>query len=174
MNRDWPQSKQIKTFGNTKTPGLPRFLKPLKWMFISALNSGRRSEPHERQRISHFRGNQKTVVCYRIWICQRLALCSQRTANQTASTLRPKTVLKLTQLGFWNRKQRRAATEADQKLREHPDNGFVKAFQAGEMDVHLRTKLCLFFRPTRFARHNTSSSLPAHSSFRDLWLGRSL
>jgi hypothetical protein len=34
-----PQSKQIKIFGNAKTPGLLRFLGKGKWTFISEVNS---------------------------------------------------------------------------------------------------------------------------------------
>jgi len=39
MNRETPQSKQIETLGHTKMPGLSMFVRPLRWMFISAVNS---------------------------------------------------------------------------------------------------------------------------------------
>jgi hypothetical protein len=39
INREKPQSKQIETLGHTKMPGLSMFLRPLRWMFISAVNS---------------------------------------------------------------------------------------------------------------------------------------
>jgi hypothetical protein len=68
--------------------------------------------------------------------------------------LRSNAALEETQLGVWNRKQRKAATEAYRKLGEYPDHGLVKAFPTGEMDVHLRAKLCLYFRPTGTASHN--------------------
>ena len=44
-----PQSKQTASFGNTKTPGLSRFLSPEKWMLISATNCVWFSEPHDLQ-----------------------------------------------------------------------------------------------------------------------------
>ena len=68
--------------------------------------------------------------------------------------LRRNALLERTQLGFRSRKQSKPAIETDQNLRENPDNGLVKAFQAGIVDVHLRPELCLFFRPTRFTRHD--------------------
>jgi hypothetical protein len=39
VNREKPQSKQTKSVGNNKTPGLSMFLRPWKWMFISLMNS---------------------------------------------------------------------------------------------------------------------------------------
>jgi hypothetical protein len=39
VKREEPQSKQTKTFGNTRIPGLSMFLKPLKWIIISVVNS---------------------------------------------------------------------------------------------------------------------------------------
>ena len=36
-----------------------------------------------------------------------------------------------------------AAIQADQKLREYQDPGFVQIFEAGEMDDHLRIEFCL-------------------------------
>lgn len=89
-------------------------------------------------------------------------------AYQAASNLRSKTFLKLTQLGFWDRKHGEATTEADHNLREYPDNGLVTAFRPGKMDVHLRAELSLFFRATRAAGH--SHFLPL--SFRGSGSGR--
>jgi len=48
VNREEPQTRQTKTFGKNKTPGLSIFLKPRKWMFISAANSQWFSELHNR------------------------------------------------------------------------------------------------------------------------------
>jgi len=39
VKREEPQSKQTKTFGNTRTPGLSMFLTPLTWIIISVVNS---------------------------------------------------------------------------------------------------------------------------------------
>jgi len=39
VKREEAQSKQTKTFGNTRTPGLSMFLTPLKWIIISVVNS---------------------------------------------------------------------------------------------------------------------------------------
>ena len=39
VNTEEPQSKQTKTFGNAKTPGLARCLIRLKWIIISAVTS---------------------------------------------------------------------------------------------------------------------------------------
>ena len=39
MNEEDPQSKQTRSLGNTKTPGLAAFLRPGKWMCTSAPNS---------------------------------------------------------------------------------------------------------------------------------------
>ena len=71
-----------------------------------------------------------------------------RTAYQSAWNLRSNTFFKLTQLGFWDRKQRKATTEADYNLREYPDRGLVKAFPPRKMNVHLRAELSLSFRAT--------------------------
>jgi hypothetical protein len=46
VNREKPQSKQTKIFGNTKTLGLSRFLRPEKWIFISAANSSSLADVH--------------------------------------------------------------------------------------------------------------------------------
>jgi hypothetical protein len=55
VNREKPQSKQIKTFGNTNTLGLSRLWRPLEWTFTSALNSLWRPDPHDAQSIRHLR-----------------------------------------------------------------------------------------------------------------------
>jgi hypothetical protein len=39
MNEEEPQSRQTRSFGNTKTPGLSAFLRPGKWMFTWAGSS---------------------------------------------------------------------------------------------------------------------------------------
>jgi hypothetical protein len=39
VNPEKPQSKQTKTFGKAKTPGLSMFLRPRKWIIISVMNS---------------------------------------------------------------------------------------------------------------------------------------
>jgi hypothetical protein len=39
MNEEEPQSRQTRSFGNTRTPGLFAFLRPGKWMFTSAGNT---------------------------------------------------------------------------------------------------------------------------------------
>ena len=36
MNEEEPQSRQTRSLGNTRTPGLSAFLRPGKWMFTSA------------------------------------------------------------------------------------------------------------------------------------------
>jgi hypothetical protein len=50
-NREQPQSKQTETFGNTKTPGLARCLRPEKWIIISEVNSACLLDLHSAQRI---------------------------------------------------------------------------------------------------------------------------
>jgi hypothetical protein len=39
INREEPQSKHTKTFGNANKPGLSMFVRPQKWIIISAVNS---------------------------------------------------------------------------------------------------------------------------------------
>ena len=46
-----------------------------------------------------------------------------------------------------NGKVRAAAIQADQKLGEYPDAGFVQILETGEMDHHLRSEFCLIARP---------------------------
>jgi|HubBroStandDraft_4_1064222.scaffolds.fasta_scaffold742150_1 hypothetical protein len=41
VNREKPQSKHTKTFGNARMPGLSIFRMPLKWIIISAANSAK-------------------------------------------------------------------------------------------------------------------------------------
>jgi len=53
VKREEPQSKQIETFGNAKTPGLSMFLMPLKWISISAVNSASLTDVHTVQDIKH-------------------------------------------------------------------------------------------------------------------------
>jgi len=53
VNREEPQSKQTKSFGNAQTGGLSRFLSPQKWMSISVPNSLRLLDRHSAQFISH-------------------------------------------------------------------------------------------------------------------------
>jgi len=62
VNCEMPQSRHTKTFGNTQTPGLFRFLEPEneKWMTISAVNSASVLDPHNRQGISATRGKPAT------------------------------------------------------------------------------------------------------------------
>jgi len=52
LNREEPQSKQTKTFGNSQTPGLSRFLSPMKWSIISAEKLPWFSEAHAGQDIN--------------------------------------------------------------------------------------------------------------------------
>jgi hypothetical protein len=51
-----PQCKQIKSFGNTQTPGLSRFLR--SECATSAVNSASLPDPHDRQDISATQGNR--------------------------------------------------------------------------------------------------------------------
>jgi len=53
VNREEPQSKQTDTFGNAKMPGLSMFLRPLKWIIISAVNSASLADVHTAQDITH-------------------------------------------------------------------------------------------------------------------------
>jgi Response regulator containing a CheY-like receiver domain and an HTH DNA-binding domain len=52
LNREEPQSKQTKTFRNSQTPGLSRFLSPMKWSIISAEKLPCFSEAHAGQDIN--------------------------------------------------------------------------------------------------------------------------
>src|SRR5277367_74134 len=52
VNCEKPQFKQTTSFGNTKTPGLSTFLKPLGWSFASAANSIPLSNAHAGQDIN--------------------------------------------------------------------------------------------------------------------------
>jgi hypothetical protein len=49
VNCETPQPKHTRTFGNIRTAGLLIFLRPRKWMFISAVNSCSLPDPHIRQ-----------------------------------------------------------------------------------------------------------------------------
>lgn len=53
VNRERPQSKQIKRSGNTQTPGRSRFSMPEKWMIISPVNCFWLLDPHNGHDISH-------------------------------------------------------------------------------------------------------------------------
>jgi hypothetical protein len=52
LNRTMPQSKQVTSFGNTQTPGLSTFARPLTWMTISEANSFSLVERHNKQGMS--------------------------------------------------------------------------------------------------------------------------
>ena len=52
VKREKPQFKQTTSFGNTKTQGVPRFLRLLGWTITSAANSTSLSNIHARQDIS--------------------------------------------------------------------------------------------------------------------------
>jgi len=49
LNCEEPQSMHTKTLGNTRIPGLSRFLRPRKWRFTSATNSAWRPDAHDGQ-----------------------------------------------------------------------------------------------------------------------------
>ena len=68
--------------------------------------------------------------------------------------LRRDTFLKEVQLGFWKRNQSRATSKTDRQFWEYQDARFIKALQAGEVDVDLCAKLCLLSAPARYACHN--------------------
>ena len=51
------------------------------------------------------------------------------------------------QFSFRNGEVREAAMQADQKLWEYPDAGFVQIHETGEIDEHLSGEFCLIARP---------------------------
>ena len=82
MKREKPQSKQIKTFGKTKTPGCSIFLRPRKWMFISAVNSAWRSDAHDGQFMTHLPTNNgkksRNACLFKIEHLTGMARCGTR------------------------------------------------------------------------------------------------
>jgi len=49
MKGEKPQFRHTNSSGNTQTLGLFRFVRPVKWIFISAIYFVRLSEPHTLQ-----------------------------------------------------------------------------------------------------------------------------
>jgi hypothetical protein len=74
VKREQPQSKQTKSFGNTQTPGLSRFLRAEKWMTISAV-SCLMPDPHNRQDIRGLHTRIKNAYKLRREREERFVLC---------------------------------------------------------------------------------------------------
>jgi hypothetical protein len=53
VNREEPQSRQIRIWGKTKTLGVSRCSKPRKRMLSSPENSATLLDPHDKQDITH-------------------------------------------------------------------------------------------------------------------------